>query len=220
MKKLILLLLFGMAITGYSQVIPGEEFSMMVKQALEEGQGAHESVVRSINEEFATSVWGKPIRMNDAEIVRFLQKSSGEKVSAGIDLTGQAGNGWVYAYDQQAAADLLNGQGVNVASSFNTLMITANQPLVQIEHQEDGKKTVMELHCPTQEVLTRLRTGRKQSIEFLITGFKGSSSGANKVTGILTKVNDEKQVSRCANGHEFDKALGYKFCPTCGEPLE
>ncbi len=220
MKKLILLLALGISITGYSQVIPEEEFIAMVKLATEDSQGAHESVVRSINEEFAASIWGKEIRLNDADIVRFMKRPSGEKVSAGVDLTGKAGNSWVYEYDQKATSDLMTGRGVSVTTSFNTLMIKANQPLVYCENQEDGEKTILELYCPTQEVLTKLRTGRQQSIEFLVTGYRGSTSGNAKIFGILTQVNSEKQVIRCSNGHEFDKALGYKFCPACGEPLE
>jgi hypothetical protein len=220
MKKCILLLLVGISIAGRSQVLPEDEFTNMVRQAQDQCQGAHESVVRSINEEFGTSIWGKRIRMNEADIVRFIQRTSGEKVSAGVDLTNLTKDKWVYEYDQKTASELMAGKGINVTTSYNSLWIKANQPMVYAEHEKEGRKIILELYCPTQEVLLKLRTGKKQSIEFLVTGYRGSTTGNDKIFGILIQVNDEKQVVKCANGHEFDKALGYKFCPTCGEPLE
>lgn len=220
MKKLILLFLVSISIAGRSQVIPEDEFMNMVRQAQDECQGAHESVVRSINEEFATSIWGKKIRMNEADIVRFIQRTSGEKVSAGVDLTNLLKDKWVYEYGQKTASELMTGKGIHVTTSYNTLWIKANQPMAYIENKEEGRKIILELYCPTQEVLVKLRTGKKQSIEFLVTGYRGSTTGNDKISGILTQVNNEKQVVKCTNGHEFDKALGYKFCPTCGEPLE
>lgn len=219
-KRILLLLVFGVSIAGYSQMLPGNEFRMMVKQAREEIQGAHESVVRSINEEFATSIWRKEIRLYEADIIRFFKHPGGEKISAGVDLTNLTKNSWVYEFDQQATSDLLKEKGVQVTTSFNTLWIKANQNLVYIEHTEDGLKSALELYCPTQEVLAKLRTGKQQTIEFLITGYRGSASGNDNISGILTQVQTEKQVVTCTNGHEFDKAQGYEFCPKCGESLE
>jgi hypothetical protein len=65
-----------------------------------------------------------------------------------------------------------------------------------------------------------LRVGKQQSIEFLITGYAGSVSSSAKIYGVLTQVYNTKQVVTCVNGHEFDKSLGYKFCPVCGEELK
>jgi hypothetical protein len=220
MKKPVLLILLGISIAGYCQVLPEDDFMHTVKQAQEECQGAHESVVRSINEEFATSIWGKEIRLNEADIVRFIKRTSGEKISAGVDLTNLTRTKWVYEYDQKAVSELLAGKGVNVTTSYTAHLINANQPMVYAENREEGRKIILELYCPIQEELVKLRTGKQQSIEFLVTSYRGSTTGNDKIIGILTRVNTEKQVVKCTNGHEFDKAMGYKFCPTCGEPLE
>jgi len=220
MKKLVWLILLGISIAGHSQLIPEDEFLSMAKQAQEECQGAHESVVRAINAEFATSIWGKEVRLNEADIIRFIQHTSGRKVSAGVDLTNLTKNNWVYEYDQKTASELMAGKGIKVISSSGTFTITARQPLVYIENRGAERMTILELYCPNQEVLAKLRTGKKQSIQFLVIGYRGSAAGNNMVFGILTQVNTEKQVVKCENGHEFDNAMGYKFCPTCGEPLE
>jgi hypothetical protein len=220
MKKTILILIGGISFAGYSQVISEDEFRMKVTRAQEEIQGAHQNVIRAINEKFAGSVWRKEIRLNEADIIRFVQTTSGEKVSAGVDLSNPAGNSWVYEFDQQEATELLKEKGVEVITSFNNLLIKANQTLVYIEHTDEGKKTLLELYCPAREVLEKIRTGRQQTIDFLITGYRGSLSGNSRITGILTQVHTEKQVVQCASGHEFDKALGYQYCPKCGQPLE
>ena len=191
MKKLIWILLTGVSVAGTSQVLSEDEFRMMADQAREEVPGAHQSVVRAINEEFAGSVWRKEIRLNDADILRFIQGTSGEKISAGIDLTNLTGNGWVFQFDQQAVADLLTEKGVQVTTAFNNLLIKANQTLVAAEDTHEGHKITLELYCPSQEVLQKLRTGRQQTIDFLITGYRGSGSGNSKITGILTQVHKD-----------------------------
>lgn len=220
MKTIGFILFLGISAAAYSQVIPDEEFHTMVNGAKENCQGAHESVVRGINEEFASSIWGKAVRLNEADVVRFTKHPSGEKVSLGMDLTSLFRNSWAYEFDQKTAADFLASKGIKVSTSYKTLWINANQPIVLAETREDGHKTTLELYCPVQDVLDMVRTGRTQSIEFLVTGYRGSVTASSKIYGILTKVNTEKQVVRCTNDHEFDKDLGYKFCPTCGEPLE
>lgn len=191
MKKLIWILMTGISVAGTSQVISEEAFRMMADQAREDIQGAHQSVVRAINEEFAGSVWRKEIRLDSADILRFHQGTSGEKISAGVDLTNLTGNGWVYPFDQQAVADLLTEKGVQVTTAFNNLLIKANQTLVTVEDTHEGQKITLELYCPTQEVLQKLRTGRQQTIDFLITGFRGSGPGNSKISGILTQVHTE-----------------------------
>jgi len=220
MKTLSFLLLLCIPVIGYSQVLPEEEFHMLVHSAQENCEGAYESVVRSINEEFASSIWGKQVRFNQADIIRFFKHSSGEKVSAGVDLTGSNKKSWAYEYDQKTTADLMTGKGIKVTTSYNTLWISPNQVLLHGEYNEEGRKTILELYCPTQSVFEMLRTGKTQSIEFLITGYRGSVSANSTIYGILTHVHSEKQVVECSNGHEFDKGLGYNFCPTCGEPLK
>jgi len=220
MKKLSFLLFLSISAITYSQVIPGEEFRTMIKNAQESCEGAHESAIRGTNEEFARSIWGKKVRFNEADIIRFFKHASGEKVSAGMDITRSKSKGWVYEYDQKAASDLFTGNGVRVIQSYNTLMIKANQVLLYAENEKDGHKTILELYCPQQSVLDMLRAGKTQSIEFLVTGVKGSASSNSNIYGILTQVHTEKQVIKCSNGHEFDKSLGYSFCPTCGEPLK
>ncbi|MEZ5071345.1 MAG: hypothetical protein R2751_10345, partial [Bacteroidales bacterium] len=167
MKKSILLFFAVVSMAAQSQVLPEEEFTSMVKLAQESCEGAHESVLKSLNQEFSTAVVGKVIRLNTADVVRFIQRSSGEKVTAGVDLTGVVKAGWVYEQDQKVTSELLKKQGIQVTTSFNTLWIKANQPMVYIENKENGHKTLLELYCPTQEVLAGLRTGKQQSIEFL-----------------------------------------------------
>ncbi len=129
-------------------------------------------------------------------------------------------NTWSYSYDQQKTADLLIANGVRVTKSYNTLTIIARQDLLYADNNKQENKTVLELYCPQQRFLEILRTGQTQSIEFLITGYRANTSSASTIYGILTEVNVEKQVVTCSNGHEFDKDAGYKFCPTCGEPLK
>jgi len=220
MKTTFALLFLSFSLVAFSQVITEEELSTMVNDAREKCEGAHQSIVLQANEDFAKSIWGKKIRFNDASIVRFFNHSAGEKVSAGVDLFKSTSSGWVHEIDQQKAADLLTKNGVSVTQSYNTRWIKARQNLLYAENIKGNQKIILELYCPYQRFLEVLRTGRTQSIEFLITGYKGSLSSSTKITGVLTEVYANKQVVKCSNGHEFDKAMGYKFCPTCGEPLE
>jgi len=220
MKTLSFLLFLCLPAVVSSQVITEEEISTMVKDAQEKCDGAHQSILLQSNEDFAKAIWGKKVRFNEAYIVRFFNHSAGEKVSAGVDILKSKAGGWVYEYDQQKAADLLTKNGVNVTQSYNTRWIKARQNLLYAEVKKDGTKIIMELYCPYQRFLEILRTGKTQSIEFLITGYEGSLTSSTKIYGVLTEVYENKQVVKCSNGHEFDKALGYKFCPNCGEPLE
>ncbi len=220
MKKLSFLVFLGFSVIAYSQVLTEEEITSMVEEAQQKSVGAHQSVLVRANEDFAKSIWGKKVRFNAAEIVRFFRHSSGEKVSAGVDILSSNKNSWAYEYDQKTAADLLTDNGVRVTQSYNTLWIKANQDLLYAENKNEGQKVSLELYCPHERFLEILRIGQAQSIEFLITGFRGNPSSGSKIYGVLTEVHVEKQVIKCANGHEFDKATGYKFCPTCGAALE
>ena len=107
-----------------------------------------------------------------------------------------------------------------MTQSYNTHWISARQELLYAESKKGGDKISLELYCPQQKFLELLRIGQTQSIEFLITRYKASASSSTKIYGVLTEVHAEKQVIKCSNGHEFDKVLGYKFCPTCGAPIE
>ena len=220
MKNVVFLLFLSISAVAYSQVITEEELTLMVKTAQEKCAGAHQSVIQRTNEDFAKSIWGKKIRFNDASIVRFFSHSAGEKVSAGVDLFKSNPKDWVYAFDQKAATDLFTGNEVRVTESYNTQWIKANQNILHAEVKKDGGKIILELYCPQDRFLELLRIGKTQSIEFLITGYKGSTTASSNIYGVLTEVHVEKQVLKCENGHEFDKAMGYKFCPTCGEALK
>jgi hypothetical protein len=220
MKNVLVFLFLSFAFAAYSQVITEEQLNTMVVSAQEKCVGAHESIVQSANEEFAKSIWNKQIRLNNAKIIRFFTRPSGEKVSAGVEVFNSSNKGWGYSYDQKGAADLLTKNGVKVTTSYNTLYISANQNLLYAESVTNGHKTILELYCPYQKFLEVLRTGQTQSIEFLVTGYRTSVSSDTRISGVLTQVYADKQVVKCSNGHEFDKALGYKFCPTCGEPLK
>lgn len=220
MKTVLFIFFIAISTIAFSQVLSEDELQLMVKTAQDKSVNAHESVIQRTNEDFAKSIWGKSVRFNDANIVRFFNHPQGEKVSAGVDIQNNYKGNWAYTYDQKTAADLLKNYGVRVTTSYNTLWIIARQDLLYAEIKENGKKTTLELYCPKQEFLEVLRTGQTQSIEFMITGYTGSLSSTSNIYGVLTQVNTEKQVVKCTNGHEFDKGLGYKFCPTCGEPLE
>jgi Zn finger protein HypA/HybF involved in hydrogenase expression len=219
MKNVFFLLLLSCSAHLFSQVLTEEDLKMKLKNAQDKCANAHPSIVLEANEEFAREIWGKKVRFNSAKIIRFFVRPSGEKVSAGVDILSTNKNSWAYSFDQKATADLVKANGVRVTQSFNTLMITANQNLLYAEDNSGTQKIILELYCPQQKFLEILRTGQTQSIEFLITGFKASLSSGSTINGVLTEVYAEKQVVKCSNGHEFDKALGYKFCPTCGEPL-
>jgi Zn finger protein HypA/HybF involved in hydrogenase expression len=220
MKNVFVLLFLSFSTVAYSQVITEEELKLKVESAQEKCVGAHESIVQRTNEEFAKFIWGKKVRFNEANIIRFFGHPSGEKVSAGVDIYTSNKNSWGYSYDQKTAADLLIENGVRVTQSYNTLWISANQDLLFAENKKEGHKIILELYCPHQRFLDVLRTGQTQSIEFLITGYRASVSLDSKIYGVLTQVHVEKQVIQCSNGHEFDKDLGYKFCPTCGESIK
>ncbi len=220
MKYVSFMLFLSFSVVAYSQVITEEELRLKVDSAQERCVGAHESIVRLTNEEFAKSIWAKRVRFNEANIIRFFGHASGEKVAAGVDIYMSNNKSWGYSYNQRTAADLLIENGVKVTQSYNTLWIKANQTLLFAENTKDGHKLILELYCPHQRFLELLRTGQTQSIEFLITGYWGSVSSDSKIYGVLTQVHVEKQLIRCSNGHEFDKDVGYKFCPTCGEPLK
>jgi len=220
MKNVFFLLFLSFSTIANSQVFTEEELKFMVDSAQEKCVGAHESIVRLTNEEFAKSIWGRKVRFNEANIIRFFGHPSGEKVSASVDIYASNNKSWGYSYNQRTAADLLIENGVRLTQSRNTLWITANQVLLFAENEKEGHKTILELYCPHQRFLELLRAGQTQSIEFLITGYRASVSSDSKIYGVLTQVHVEKQVIKCSNGHEFDKDVGYKFCPTCGEPLK
>jgi len=99
-------------------------------------------------------------------------------------------------------------------------LINAKQNLILAENIVDEHKLVLQLYCPHEEFLQGLRIGIPQSIEFQITGIHGSADSDVKILGVVTKVYAERQVLKCSNGHEFDKASAYKFCPRCGEPVK
>jgi len=220
MKNIVFLLFLSISVLANSQVITEEELSLMVETAQEKCVGAHQSILLRTNEDFAKAIWGKKVRFNNARIVRFFSHSAGEKVSAGVDILKSNPKSWVYAFDQKAAADLFTENEVRVTQSYNTQWIKARQNILHAEVEKEGRKIILELYCPKDSFLEILRIGKTQSVEFLITGYKGSTTSNCNIYGVLTEVHAEKQVLKCANGHEFDKALGYKFCPTCGEPLK
>ena len=220
MKNIFVLLFLGIPVLASSQAITEEQFIMMVESAQEQCVGAHENYVRQTNEGFAKSIWGKTVRFNEAEIVKFFNKPSGEKVSAGFDLYMKSKKNWRYTFDPKKSTDLLTNNGVRVTESSNQPWIIARQNILYAENVNEDHKIALELYCTYQEFLETLRIGQTQSIEFLISGFSGSISSDSKIYGVLTKVNTEKQTIECSNGHKFDKGTGYNFCPTCGEPLE
>lgn len=220
MNKLFIIVLAFLFSPAYSQVIAEEELRNRIKTAQENCVGAHESIIMQTNQGLLTDLWGKTIRVNEAGIVKFYSYPQGEKVVAGADVYIRSGKNWSYFHDQQAAADLLTANGVRVIESAKSLWITARQDLLQATSTRDEEKLLLELYCPKHEFLEALRTGRTHSIEFRVTGIWGSAGSDPRILGVLTHVNTEKQVIKCENGHEYDKVIGYKFCPKCGKPLE
>ena len=220
MKNIFFLIFLSFPVVAFSQPITGEELHVMIKSAQENCEGAHESIVLRSNEELAKSLWGKTVRLNEAKIVKFFKHTGGEQVSGGVDILLTKNKAWSYAYDQQAVADLLTGNGVRVTKSYNKQWISANQDLLYAETEKEGQKTILSLYCPHEKFLQLLRIGKTQSIEFLISGYFGNTTSDNKIYGVLTQVNAEKPIIKCSNGHEYDKATGYKFCPEGGEPLK
>ena len=220
MKNIFFLLFISFSSLAASQVITDEQLRLMITDGQEQCVGAHESVVLTTNEGLAKSVWGQKIRFNEANIIRFFTRPSGEKVSPGFDIYMNNKGKLGYVYDPKTAADLLTANGVRVSQSYNQPWINANQDLLYAETVKDGNKIILEIYTPYQKFLEVLRIGKVQSIEFMVTGIGGSPSTASKIYGVLTQVNLEKQTIKCSNGHEFDKDAGYKFCPVCGEPLK
>lgn len=220
MKNIFLLLFLSITASASAQAITEEQIIMMVNNAQEECVGAHQNIVLRTNEEFAKTIWGQTVRFNEAKIIKFFNRPSGEKALQGFDIYGNNKAKWGYSYDPKTTEALLTSHGVRVTQSRDQAWIIAKQNLLYAESMKDGEKIILELYCPYQEFLELLRIGKTQSIEFLITGFSGSASTTSKISGVLTQVNTEKQTIKCSNGHEFDKDTGYKFCPTCGEPLE
>ncbi|MCK4991266.1 MAG: hypothetical protein KAS29_12295, partial [Bacteroidales bacterium] len=86
MKNISFLLFLSFSVVAYSQVITEDELKTMVENAEQKSAGAHTSVIQRTNEEFAKSIWGKKVRFNEANIMRFFSHPSGEKVSAGVDI--------------------------------------------------------------------------------------------------------------------------------------
>jgi hypothetical protein len=220
MKSVLFLLFTSFSFFATSQVITDEQLRLMIVNGQEQCVGAHESVVLTTNEGFAKAVWGQKIRFNEANIIRFFTRPSGEKVSPGFDLYMNNKGKLGYVYDPKTTADLLTANGVRISQSYNQPWINANQDLLYAEAVKDGNKIILEIYTPYQKFLEVLRIGKVQSIEFLVTGISGSPSTASKIFGVLTQVYLEKQTIKCSNGHEFDKDAGYKFCPVCGEPLK
>ncbi|MFH0758449.1 MAG: zinc ribbon domain-containing protein [Bacteroidota bacterium] len=220
MKNILFLLFLSFPAYLASQVITEEQLLLMLESAQENCVGAHESVVLTTNEAFAKSVWGQKVRLNEAKIMKFFNYPSGEKVSANFDVYLNNKGAGAYSYDQKTAADLLTANGVRVTQSYDKLWINAKQDILYAGNIKEGHKIALEIYCPYQKFLEALRIGKIQSIEFLITGVSGSVSTDNKIYGVLTQVNVDKLTVKCPNGHEFDRDAGYKFCPTCGEPLK
>lgn len=220
MKNVFFLLFLSITAFASAQAITEEQIIMMVNNAQEECVGAHQNIVLRTNEEFAKTIWGQTVRFNEAKVIKFFNRPSGEKALQGFDIYGNNKAKWGYSYDSKTTEALLTSHGVRVTQSRGQAWIIAKQNLLYAESMKDGKKIILELYCPYQEFLELLRIGKTQSIEFLITGFSGSASTTSKISGVLTQVNTEKQTIKCSNGHEYDKDTGYKFCPTCGEPLE
>lgn len=220
MKNIFLLIFLGFTFLSYSQAIGEEELLLKIQSSQESCMGAHESIVLRINEELAGFVWEKNIRLNNVNIIKYFTYPSGEQVSAIFDVNLTKNKAWSYSYDQKAAADLFIAKGLRVTQSYNKLMINARQNLIFAENISEDDKVILELYCPHEEFLQALRIGKPQSIEFQITGIQGSVNTDIKVLGIVTKVHTERQVIKCSNGHEYDKNVGYKFCPSCGEPLK
>ena len=220
MKNIFFLLFLSLPVLAFSQPITGEELHLKVKTAQEDCEGAHESIVLRTNEELAKYMWGKTVRLNEAMVVKFFKHTGGEQVSGGVAVLLTRNKAWSYAYDQKAVSDLLTANGVRVTQSYNKQWISANQDLLYAETERDGQKTILTLYCPHEKFLQLLRIGKTQSIEFLITAYFGNTTTDDTVYGVLTQVNAEKPIIKCSNGHEYDNATGYKFCPKCGEPLK
>lgn len=220
MKNIFILLLLSIGVLAFSQDISEEELRLKIQSAQESCVGAHESIVLRINKELADFVWGKNIRFNNTSVVKYFTYPSGEQVSAIFDINLTKNKNWSYSYDQKAAAELLMDKGLRVTQSYNKLLINAKQNLILAENIVDDHKIILQLYCPHEEFLMGLRIGIPQSIEFQITGIQGSADSDVKLLGIVTKVHTERQVMKCSNGHEFDKASGYKFCPKCGQPVK
>lgn len=205
---------------AHSQAISEEELYLKIQSSEERCTGAHESIVLRINKELADFVWGKNVRLNNAQVVKYFSYPSGEQVSAIFDINLTKNKNWSYPYDQKVAADLLIAKGLRVTQSYNKLLINARQNLILAENIKDEHKIVLELYCPQEEFLQGLRIGIPQSIEFQITGIRGSADADLKILGVVTKVHTERQIIKCSNEHEYDKVSGYKFCPSCGEALK
>lgn len=220
MKNIFFILFLCFSFSAYSQLITEEELMVKVKSAQENSVGAHESIVLRTNETLAKELWGKKVRFNEAKTVKFFKHPAGEDVEGGIDVNQSSGKKWSFPYEAQAVADILTQNGVRTTTSYNKLWINANQDLLYAESMRDGKKIILELYCPHQKFLEVLRMGHTQSIEFLVSSYYGSPTKTDKIYGVLTQVNAEKPYIKCSNGHEYDKATGYKFCPKCGEALE
>lgn len=220
MKNVFFLLFLSIPALLTSQAITEEQLILMVDDAQEQCVGAHENIVMNTNESFAKAVWGQKVRFNEANIIKFFTRPSGEKAAQGFDIYANNKAKYGFSYDPKTAEALLTANGVRVTQSYNQPWIIAKQNLLYAEVVKEGSKMILELYCPYQEFLEILRIGKTQSIEFLITGISGTISSDSKIYGVLTQVNTEKQTIQCSNGHEFDKDIGYKFCPTCGEPLK
>jgi len=220
MKNIYFLILLGFSFTAYSQLITGEELQLKVRSAQENCIGAHESIVLRTNENLAKSLWGNNVRLNEAAIIKFFSYPGGENVAGGVDINMAKNKRWSYSYDPKATGDLLQENGVRVTQSYDKLKINAKQNLILAENIQDSTKIILELYCPYEKFLEIIRIGQTQSIEFLVTGCWGSATADTKIKGVLTRVNAEKPLIKCSKGHEYDKVVGYKFCPKCGEPLK
>jgi len=219
MKTISFLTLLFFTLPSFAQVIAEEEFSLKVKSAQENCQGAHESIVQRTNEELANFVWGKSVRFNNANIEKFYSHPGGEKVVASFDVNKTRNKNWAHVHDMQIAADLLTSCGLKITPSYNTKWISAKQDLIYAKNTCDSTEVILELYCPPQ-FLEFIRTGRKQSIEFMVTGIISGATSPATLQGVVTKVHTDRQIIKCSNGHEYDKIAGYKFCPKCGEALK
>ena len=176
---------------SYSQQITGEELLTMIESGQKNCVGAHESIVQRTNENIAKTIWGKKVRLDETNIIKFFTYPGGEQVSAGVDINMTKNKNWSTLYDPKAVATLLIENGVRVTQSYDKSVINAKQDLILAENEREGKKIILELYCPHEKFLEVLRIGQTQSIEFLITACWGSPTQDTKIRGVLTEVNAE-----------------------------
>lgn len=95
-----------------------------------------------------------------------------------------------------------------------------NRKRIVFLHQLPGGKEYLIDAMIRKDALTDLRIGNKVNVEFQVSGLSGRLDSQIVISGHVTRVATATRLLKCKQGHEYDPASGYTFCPTDGTAVK